>query len=245
MRSADPEPVLGAFMASRMPAQETFKMNSSTFNARVVRKLTAAVDICTFELTSADGTPLPAFSAGSHIDVLAPGGITRQYSLCNDPAESHRYLIAVLKDSATRGGSKAMHEAVNEGDVIQISAPKNHFQLAHDARRSLLIAGGIGVTPILCMAERLAIAGGEFEMHYSARSRDRMAFQDRIRRSAFSERVVFHFDDGEPSQKLDITALVAEPAPGTHLYVCGPKGFMDLVLGTARARGWAGEQLHY
>src|SRR4030095_1254720 len=107
-------------------------MNSSTFNVRVVRKLTAAVDICTFELVSADGMPLPAFSAGSHIDVFAPGGFTRQYSLCNDPAESHSYLIAVLKDSATRGGSKAMHDAVNEGDVIQISAPQNHFQLAHD-----------------------------------------------------------------------------------------------------------------
>jgi vanillate O-demethylase ferredoxin subunit len=220
-------------------------MNSPTFNVRVVRKLIAAVDICAFELVSADGMPLPAFSAGSHIDVVAPGGITRQYSLCNDPAESHRYLIAVLKDPATRGGSKAMHDAVNEGDVIQISAPKNHFQLAHDAKRSLLMAGGIGVTPILCMAERLAIAGGDFEMHYCTRSRDRMAFHDRIRQSAFSARVAFHFDDGGPSQALDLATLVAEPAPGTHLYVCGPKGFMDAVLATARARGWPEAQLHY
>ena len=220
-------------------------MNSSTFNVRVVRKLTAAADICTFELVSVDGMPLPAFSAGSHIDVFAPGGFTRQYSLCNDPAESHSYLIAVLKDSSTRGGSKAMHDSVNEGDVIQISAPKNHFQLAHDAKRSVLMAGGIGVTPILCMAERLAVAGGEFEMHYCTRSRDRMAFHDRIRQSAFSARVAFHFDDGEPSQKLDLATLVAEPAPGTHLYVCGPKGFMDAVLATARARDWPEAQLHY
>ena len=220
-------------------------MNSSTFSVRVARKSMVAVDICTFELVSADGMPLPAFSAGSHIDVHVSDGIARQYSLCNDPAESHRYLIAVLKDPATRGGSKAMHEAVNEGDVIRISAPKNHFQLAHEAKRSLLMAGGIGVTPILCMAERLAIASSDFEMHYCARSRDRMAFHDRIRQSAFSSRVAFHFDDGEPSQKLDIASLLAAPSPGTHLYVCGPKGFMDAVLATAHALGWPEAQVHY
>src|SRR4051794_9374755 len=132
-------------------------MTASSLAVRVVRKTTEAVDICTFELGDASGKALPPFSAGSHIDVTLPNGLTRQYSLCNDPTESHRYLIGVLKDPGTRGGSKAMHELVAEGDSLEISAPKNHFALAHHATRSLLLAGGIGITPILCMAERLAM----------------------------------------------------------------------------------------
>ncbi|WP_119353885.1 PDR/VanB family oxidoreductase [Azohydromonas sediminis] len=218
---------------------------SVALQVRVARKAVEALDICTFELVAADGGALPPFSAGSHIDVQVPGGLTRQYSLCNAPGESHRYLIGVLKDPASRGGSVAMHERVHEGDVLTVSAPKNHFPLAHEARRSLLLAGGIGVTPILCMAERLAATGADFEMHYCTRSRARTAFHDRIRGSAFAQRVQFHFDDGDAAQKLDIAALLAAPQPGTHLYVCGPKGFMDAVLGTARACGWREAQLHY
>jgi len=220
-------------------------MNASALTVRVAKKSTAALDICTFDLVDVNGAALPAFSAGSHIDVHLPGGVTRQYSLCNDPVESHRYLIGVLRDPATRGGSKAMHELVNEGDVLQISAPKNHFPLAHEAKRSVLLAGGIGITPILCMAERLAIAGAEFEMHYCTRSKERTAFIDRIASSRFASRVQFHFDDGPASQKLDIAALLATPQPGVHVYVCGPKGFMDAVLSTARARAWPEPQLHY
>jgi vanillate O-demethylase ferredoxin subunit len=177
--------------------------------------------------------------------VNLPGGITRQYSLCNDPRESHRYLIGVLKDPATRGGSKAMHEQVNEGDVLEISTPKNHFALAHHAARSLLLAGGIGITPILCMAERLAMADSDFEMHYASRSRDRMAFHDRILASGFASKVRLHFDDGAAEQKLNLPELLAEPEEGVHMYVCGPKGFMDAVLGTARSKGWPQSQLHY
>jgi vanillate O-demethylase ferredoxin subunit len=214
-------------------------------NVRVARKATEATDVCTFELVSTDGSLLPAFSAGSHVDVHLPNGLTRQYSLCNDPAESHRYLIGVLKDAASRGGSKAMHELVNEDDALEISAPKNHFPLAHGPSRSLLLAGGIGITPILCMAERLVIVGEDFDLHYCTRSLDRTAFYDRIRRSTFAGRSHFHFDDGAPEQRLDLIALLAQPERGTHLYVCGPKGFMDVVLNAARSSGWPEEQLHY
>jgi vanillate O-demethylase ferredoxin subunit len=220
-------------------------MNIRSLHVRVARKTVEALDICTFELVDVDGGALPAFSAGSHIDVQLPNGLTRQYSLCNDPSESHRYLIGVLKDPATRGGSLAMHELVKEGDVLVISTPKNHFPLAHDARRSLLLAGGIGVTPILCMAERLAIVGEAFEMHYCTRSLERTAFRDRILRSSFAVDVRFHFDDGAVGQKLDIGALLAMPQPSVHVYVCGPKGFMDAVLGAARGAGWPETQLHY
>ena len=214
-------------------------------SVRVTRKAVEAEDICSFELASADGSPLPAFSAGSHVDVQLPGGLTRQYSLCNDPAEGHRYLIGVLRDPASRGGSVAMHEQVQEGTLLQISPPKNHFALAHEAPRHLLLAGGIGVTPILCMAERLAATGAAFEMHYAARSRARTAFFDRIQASGFAARVSFHFDDGAPAQKLDIAAVLAAQPADAHLYVCGPKGYMDAVLGTARASGWPEGRIHF
>ena len=220
-------------------------MNPASITVRVERKTQEALDICTFELVATSGRPLPAFSAGSHIDVQLPNGITRQYSLCNDPQESHRYLIGVLKDPATRGGSEAMHELVNEGDTLTITAPRNHFPLAHEAAHSLLLAGGIGVTPILCMAERLAIAGASFEMHYATRSRERTAFHDRIVRSGYAHLVQFHFDDGDEAQKLKLAPLLAKPAAGTHLYVCGPKGFMDAVLAMARSSGWPQAQIHY
>src|SRR5262245_18185504 len=114
----------------------------SVLRVRVTRKTVEADDICSFELASVDGKPLPSFSAGSHIDVhidvKGPDGLTRQYSLCNDPAESHRYLIGVLRDAASRGGSAAMHDRVHEGSELQISAPKNHFALAHHAPHHLL-----------------------------------------------------------------------------------------------------------
>ena len=214
-------------------------------SVRVARKKQEAVDICTYELVPVDGGPLPAFSAGSHVDVHLPGGLTRQYSLCNAPTQNEHYLIGVLRDPASRGGSVAMHEQVKEEQVLQISTPKNHFPLAHEARRHLLLAGGIGVTPILCMAERLASTGAEFEMHYCTRSQERTAFYQRIAASSFAPRVHFHFDDGAADQKLDIAGLLGTPAAGVHLYVCGPKGLMDAVLGTARAQGWPEDQLHY
>jgi vanillate O-demethylase ferredoxin subunit len=212
---------------------------------RVVSKTAEADGICSFELQAVDGRPLPAFSAGSHVDVQLPGGMLRQYSLCNDPQETHRYLIAVLKDAASRGGSAAMHEHVHEGDLLQISAPRNHFALAHEAASHLLLAGGIGVTPILCMAERLAVAGADFEMHYATRSPARTAFAGRIARSAWAARVQLHHDDGPSAQRLDLDALLATPVAGRHVYVCGPQGFMDAVLGRARAAGWPEAQLHY
>jgi vanillate monooxygenase ferredoxin subunit len=220
-------------------------MNASDLQVRVVRKATEAVDISTFELVNVDDRPLPAFSAGSHVDVHLPNGLTRQYSLCNDPSEAHRYLIGVLRDAASRGGSQAMHAQVKEGDVLHISAPKNHFPLAHEATHSVLVAGGIGVTPILCMAERLAVTSASFEMHYCTRSPERTAFRERIAASAFSSQVHFHFDDGAESQKLRLDRLLFPMRPGVHLYVCGPKGFMEWLLGAARSAGWPAQRLHY
>lgn len=218
-------------------------MNAALLNVIVTRKCAEALDIASVELVSEDGRALPSFAAGAHVDVHLPGSLVRQYSLCNDPQETHRYVIAVLRDESGRGGSKAVHDLVREGDRIQISAPRNHFALAHEAPHHLLLAGGIGVTPILCMAERLAASGGAFDMHYCTRSRERTAFAARIEQSAFAGSVRFHHDDC--GSTFDIKQVLESAPDGTHLYVCGPKGFMDVVLDNARAAGWPESRLHY
>jgi len=209
----------------------------------VVSRNNEAQGICTYELANVDGSALPAFSAGSHIDVHLPGGLIRQYSLCNHPDEQHRYLIGVLKDPASRGGSQSLHEHIKGGDRLRISEPRNLFPLVHEARRSLLFAGGIGITPILCMAERLAHSGADFEMHYCARSSERAAFVERIRNSPFADRVFLHFDE-QPETAMNTAQVLANPQPDTHLYVCGPSGFMQHVLDSARAQDWQENALH-
>lgn len=210
---------------------------------KVIRKITEAKDIVSFELASANGAPLASFSAGSHIDVHIPGGLTRQYSLCNDTTEQHRYRIAVLRDEASRGGSVAMHDQVHIGDVLHISSPKNHFPLQH-AARTLLFAGGIGVTPLLCMAQRLAATGADFNLHYCTRSVERTAFQQEISDSVFADRVQFHYDAGPPDQKLNLEVALGNPQTEKQLYVCGPVGFIDYVVATAKSKGWNSEQIH-
>lgn len=212
---------------------------------RVARKQREARGIHSFELVDLSGKPLPPFAAGAHIDVYLRAGLVRQYSLCNRPGETHRYLIAVQRAANSRGGSRAMHDEVHQGDVIEISAPRNHFPLAAGAQRTLLLAGGIGVTPIIAMAEQLAADGADFEMHYCARTAERTAFFARIRDSAFASRVHFHFSDGAPDQLIDIPGLLRYRHPdGTHLYVCGPSGFMDVAIDTARRLGWPDSSLH-
>ena len=209
----------------------------------VTQKQEEAVGICSFELTHAGGGTLPAFSAGSHLDVHLGEGLVRQYSLCNDPAETHRYVIAVLLEPASRGGSKAMHE-LTVGQRLLISEPRNLFAIEATASRHLLFAGGIGITPILCMAERLARIDADFELHYAARSADRAAFLERIKTSGFAHRVHLHFDDAQPASPLNLSQLLGSPSASTHLYVCGPAGFMDFVLGSAREMGWSDATLH-
>ncbi|WP_029000766.1 PDR/VanB family oxidoreductase [Azohydromonas australica] len=215
----------------------------STLSVTVASRITEAQDICRLELVAADGSALPSFEAGAHIDVHVGDGLVRQYSLCNEPSERHRYVIAVLKDPASRGGSVAVHGRVQPGDRLAISAPRNHFALM-PAPQYLLLAGGIGITPILAMAEQLHLAGGAFELHYCTRSPERTAFLERVTTAAWSHRAQLHFDSDPVSARLDIPAVLARAPAGTRLYVCGPAGFIDHVLDTARASGWPEERLH-
>jgi vanillate O-demethylase ferredoxin subunit len=210
----------------------------------VARAQQEARDICSLKLVAVDDAPLPPFSAGAHIDVCTPSKAVRQYSLCNGPDDTDGYLIAVLREAAGRGGSASMHE-VQTGQRLSISEPRNNFPLAHHARRSLLLAGGIGITPLLSMAERLFNAGSDFAMHYCVRSLDRMAFHDRLSTAYYADRVSFHLDDGPVEQAFRLDEVLRNAAADTHLYVCGPGGFMNHVLGTTRAAGWAEDRLHW
>jgi vanillate O-demethylase ferredoxin subunit len=210
--------------------------------AVITRKLPLATDICLFELASADAAPLPPFSAGAHIDVHVDGHI-RQYSLCNSPAETGHYRIGVLRDPASRGGSVAMH-ALQEGTTLEISTPKNHFPLEAQASHTILLAGGIGITPILCMAEQLLLAGRSFELHYCTREPARTAFRERLAAPEFAAHAHLYHDTAEPPARIDLRAVLARPQADTHVYVCGPTGFIDAVLGTATTAGWPAANLH-
>lgn len=208
-------------------------------DAVVVSRTTEAAGIAVFELATANGANFPIYTAGAHIDVLLdPPGLVRQYSLC-DPPGGDRYRLAVLNEPNSRGGSQAMH-GLAEGDKLRISEPRNRFALVA-AERHLLFAGGIGITPLLSMARTLDAHGGDYVLHYCARSRANAAFVSELEDHP---RVVLHFDDGDPGQLLNIDSVLGVPSPDTAVYVCGPNGFMDHVLGRAEALGWPSSVLH-
>jgi vanillate monooxygenase ferredoxin subunit len=214
------------------------------FAVTVGRRSEVAECIISLELLPETGCELPPFSAGAHIDVELPNGMVRQYSLLGDARRALHYEIGILRDPASRGGSACAHADLREGDRLRISRPRNLFPLVA-ARRSLLLAGGIGITPLLAMARQLAHDGADFALHYCGRSLARMAFIDRLGEAPFAGCVHLHPDDGAPDTKLDAAALLAAPAPDTHLYVCGPGGFMDHVIDTARSCGWNDGNIHF
>lgn len=209
---------------------------------RVASRARAAEDIMRLDLVCAEGRQLPPFDAGAHVDLFLGNGLTRQYSLCNDPADRDRYRIAVLREPASRGGSTYVHDALIEGALLSISPPRNLFALDETAQDHLLFAGGVGVTPILAMARRLHALGHPFIFHYCARDRARAAFLDELAAAPFAGAVRLSFD-AEPDTRLDLDTALADPTSSRRLYVCGPGGFMGHVIDCALARGWAPEQI--
>ncbi len=218
---------------------------SQRLAVRIAAKSEGARDICVLELEALGDEPLPPYAPGAHIDLHVGPQVVRQYSLSRYEPGSRRYQIAVLREPASRGGSQAVHEALGVDDVVEIGLPRNLFPLHEDASPALLLAGGIGITPILCMAEYLVQQGRAFEMHYCAREPARMAFLDRLRAPALASHVHLHTDDGLPAQRLDAAQLLAAQSGQTHLYVCGPGGFIEAMLNQARSLGWADERVHF
>lgn len=180
----------------------------------------------------------PPFAAGSHIDLHLGNGLVRSYSLCNPSSDIGRYVVGVLNDKGSRGGSRFVHQNLRVGQVIDISAPRNNFELHEDAAQSVLVAGGIGVTPIWCMLQRLVALGKPVQMIYCARTRKEAAFIDAI--GALSDRVqiTWHFND-EQGGVPDLAKLLAGRGADSHYYCCGPTPMLDAFEKSCEALGYA------
>jgi vanillate O-demethylase ferredoxin subunit len=231
------DPALVSISVAECPKYATI----SVMQLRVGSITYLAEGINGFELVDPRGRDLPRFEAGAHI-VLRVAGFSRQYSLWNSPVERRRYCIAVLREPASRGGSRYLHEDVRVGDFVEVSIPRNNFPLDQTAERHLLIAGGIGIAPIMSMISELRRCRAEFEAHYCTRSREKTAFRRELAALAAIGCLHLHHDGGDVAQGLDVTATLRDPRPGTHLYYCGPPSLMAAVTGAAQA--WPQNAIH-
>jgi tetrachlorobenzoquinone reductase len=183
-----------------------------------------ARDASAFDFRPVDGAPLPPFTAGAHVDLILPNGVRRSYSLSNAPAETHRYVVGVKKASPSRGASVYLHEQLRVGAVIEIAPPRNNFPLVEDAPHSVLIAGGIGVTPIWSMIQKLDALGAPWELHYASPTRADAAFVDELEHLTVSDasRLRLAFSREHGGARLDLDEIVATAPLGSHFYACGP-----------------------
>lgn len=196
---------------------------ATTLRARLTAIRYAAEGIHLYEFSALDAGRLPAFAAGAHIDLHLPNGLVRQYSLCNPQHETHRYVVGIKRDPASRGGSSFIHDQLKVGTVLELGGPRNHFALHEEAAHSVLIAGGIGVTPIACMAQRLQALSASFEVHYSVRRREEAAFLDVLG----GARLHLHVDSEQGNAPLPLAAIAARAPRDAHLYCCGPAPMLD------------------
>jgi len=189
-----------------------------------------------FELRACQGDTLPSYQAGAHIDVTLGNGLVRQYSLCCDQPSSQRYRIAVKQEPQSRGGSSWLHAEAEEGDTLQIGAPRNAFALAEAAGSHLLFAGGIGITPLLSMAYALLRSDAQFHLHYFVRDEESVAFRDELTGTPLASFVSIHASLTAEQTALAISSALENAAPDTHAYTCGPGPFMTAVVDLATAR---------
>jgi len=204
-------------------------------NLRVQAMRYEAQGIVSLELRDVAGNTLPEYTPGAHIELHLGNGLTRSYSLCGAPEVRDRYVVGVLLDRNSRGGSRYVHEQLRVGSTLKIGGPRNHFALDEDAPRTVLVAGGIGVTPIVCMARRLAERGKVFSMLYCARSRAEAAFAKEL--TAHGDAVRFHFD-AEAGGPPDLKAMLAGHPADTHFYCCGPSPMLRAFEAACEAHGY-------
>lgn len=226
------EPVPGGIVVTR-PAPH---------RVRVARKWSPAAEIAAFRLESI-GSPLPDFEAGAHVDLHLPNGLVRQYSLTNAPGDTAAYIIGVKREPDSAGGSAALHEVVREGDVLAISDPHNNFQLVRAAKETLLVAGGIGITPLLAMARSLAASGGTFHLHYFVRSPQHAAFREEL--IPFGNRCTVYEGLDAAATRSRLQAILAARPDGGHVYVCGPAPMLEAARALAEQAGWPEAAIHF
>lgn len=215
----------------------------TTLNVRVAAVRDEALNVRSFVLSPSSGSTLPPFAPGSHVEVHMKPGLSRTYSIFSDPLDASNCRIAVKLEGSSRGGSRFMHEALSAGDRLEIGQPRNNFALNEAAAHTLLIAGGIGITPILSMADRLAQIGRSFELHYFARSAEQAPFHIELSKATYSRRVQLHIGLERSAIKDRLVRLLAVPPANGHLYLCGPQGFMELAEATAHA-SWQASAVH-
>lgn len=216
---------------------------SDQIQVRVARIADETDRIRTYELVRPDGSGLPAFTAGSHVSIRLPSGMVRHYSIANNPHETHRYVLGIQREPNGQGGSAYIHENVRAGDTLFIGAPTNNFALRERAKRSVLIAGGIGITPIMSMAHQLHAAGADFEIYYLTRSKAETAFRNVVGEPQFASKVTIHHDEGNPAMQFDVAALLREVQPESHIYCCGPAGLMAAVK--KASSHWPSDLVHF
>lgn len=218
----NPENAEPAVLDSRRPV--TIGEPSKVSRTVTVDAITPAADgVVRLTLSDPTGKPLPAWTPGAHIDVDL-GDVSRQYSLCGDPNDLSRYEIAVLEEPESRGGSRYVHHTLQAGDTVKMRGPRNHFKLDPDAERYVFVAGGIGITPVIAMADHAKAVGKEYEIHYCGRDVATMALLDRVT-ADHGDRVEIH--SSAAGNRLDIPALLATPVPGTQIYSCGPERLLS------------------
>jgi ferredoxin-NADP reductase len=199
----------------------------------------AARDINLYEFSRLDGQVLRSFAPGAHIDVYLPNGFVRQYSLVEWEAKPRRYVIGVKLDAQSRGGSKYLHEEMRVGQTLKIGEPRNNFPLNEGASHSILIAGGIGITPIWCMWNRLQASGSSAQLYYSSRSRQDVVFFDQV---AGKPNILMHLDDENQGSVLDLARILSEAPKNAHVYCCGPAPMLKAF--EAATAPWPAEQVH-
>ena len=208
----------------------------------VVSNLERMTDSVTkYEFSLPDGSPLPTFSAGAHIDVVVAPEFFRQYSLSGNPSDRSNYQIAVLREDDSRGGSKLLHRIFEKGRRVFVSKPINHFPLDEDASFTYLMGGGIGITPMLAMAHRLHAIDAEFALHYSCSVKADAGFLDDLRTFPWANKVQLHFSDEGSRANL---AAILTYREGAHVYTCGSDVYMDAVMNTAEQNGFPEEARH-
>jgi phthalate 4,5-dioxygenase reductase subunit len=216
----------------------------TTMVLQVSRAEPAAEGIHLFELRHPDGGELPQFTPGAHITITAPNGLARKYSLCNDPSERDRYVIAVKRETNGRGGSVSMIDGVKVGDRLSGTAPVNDFTLPRGVRNIIFIAGGIGITPIMSMIRHLRTAEGrKFHLYYCTRSLEVTAFRDELSSPEFKGKVTIHHDDSDPAKSLDLWPILEERRNLEHIFCCGPRPLMQAVHDMAGH--WPSSSIHF
>ncbi|MBS0344679.1 MAG: oxidoreductase, partial [Proteobacteria bacterium] len=213
----------------------------------VRRKWMTTPDVAAFELAPADGVELPAFEPGAHVEFMIerPGQppLVRQYSLCNAPGESDAYIFGIKLEPQSRGGSAWIHR-LNQGEKVKLGNVRNLFPLVKEAKRHILLAGGIGITPVLAMAQALETISADYELHYFVRGDEHVAFRERLDLARKGGRLHVHAGLDGTGVKAALSRLFTKPEPGVHAYCCGPGVFMDTVAEIALAQ-WPEEQVHF